>query len=178
MREQKTTRKRNIWIHQQIEGGRSVQDVAKDVGLPERRITQILSAYAKGCMGPGRPNKPEDEASWEAELGQGFREARNRKGMTMRELIDRAKSAGINADLISRFERGSKQPSMQQLQEMCDIIGVSIKEIWPKERKRSQRSEMRRAAHLRPNELVDISALLGKGGRQKNEPKQVGSKRR
>lgn len=177
MKEQ-TTRQRNIWIGKQVQAGRSIGEVAQEAKLPEKRVQGIVDSMKEGRLGPGRPNKPEEAESWESRLGQGFRDARNKSGMTMRELIEKAKEPGINADLISRFERGGKQPNMKQLQDMCRVVGITIQDIWPKERNRSQSSEMKRAGHLRPSELVDVSALLGKAGRERNERKQVGRERR
>lgn len=168
---EQTTRQRNKWIDSQVKAGRPIAEVAKEANLTEGKVREVVDGIKHGRFGPGRPLTPPGpgKPTWEAELGGKFRKARNDSGLTMKELIERTKERGINADMISRFERGDKQPSMLQLQDMCRVLGIAISDIWPAERKRSQQTEMRRAGHLRPNEVVDVQALLGKTERDRNE---------
>lgn len=170
-RVERTTRQRNQWIDSQVKAGRPVAEVAKEANLTETKVREVVDGIKHGRLGPGRPLKPigPGKPTWESVLGGKFRQARNNSGLTMKELIERTKERGINADLISRFERGDKQPSMKQLQDMCRVLGITISDIWPTEKHRSQQTEMRRAGHLRPNEVVDLQALLGRTDRDRNE---------
>ncbi len=168
---ERTTRQRNIWVDSQVKAGKPIAEVAKEAKLTPAKVETIIEGIQQGRLGPGRPGKQESSDSWEAELGGKFREERNKAGITMAELISKTTARGINADLISRFERGEKQPSMIQLSDMCRALGIKITAIWPKERHRNQQTEMQRAGHLRPSEVVDLSALLGKNIRRRNERK-------
>lgn len=169
-----TTRKRNIWIDKQIRSGRPISAVAKEAGVPENKALQIVVDMQNGKLGPGRPSIDKStpgRQTWEEKLGSQFRAARNRVGMTMMELVSKSKEQGIHADLISRFERGQKQPNMDQLQDMCRVLGITITEIWPPDRERDQKTELKRAGHLRPNEIVDVNVMLGRASRHRNEPR-------
>ena len=52
-----------------------------------------------------------------------IKEIRNRKGLTQAEV---AAAIGVSPVVYSRYETGSRQPSVDVLVQMADIFGVSV----------------------------------------------------
>lgn len=60
------------------------------------------------------------------ELGELFRSARERKGLLMREL-----AAKIEVDIaqISRFEKGDRRPTKEQIVKLIDVLQLEKEEV-------------------------------------------------
>lgn len=55
-----------------------------------------------------------------------WREARQRSGLSQE---DAAEAVGIDANSISRYERGERQPSLIIACRLCRVYGCSLKDI-------------------------------------------------
>jgi transcriptional regulator with XRE-family HTH domain/mannose-6-phosphate isomerase-like protein (cupin superfamily) len=64
-------------------------------------------------------------------LGSRLRQARQRSGMTLREV---ARQLGVSASFVSQLENGKSQPSVVTLYSLTQLLGVSIDEMFELER--------------------------------------------
>lgn len=64
-------------------------------------------------------------------LGSRLRQARQRSGMTLREV---ARQLGVSASFVSQLENGKSQPSVVTLYSLTQLLGVSIDQMFELER--------------------------------------------
>jgi transcriptional regulator with XRE-family HTH domain len=66
-------------------------------------------------------------------LGSRLRRARQRSGLTLREV---ARQLGVSASFVSQLENGKSQPSVVTLYSLTQLLGVSIDQMFEPERAR------------------------------------------
>lgn len=59
--------------------------------------------------------------------GQRIAALRERRGMTKAEL---AIKAGLSPSLITKIEKGENKPSLDSLEALCNVLGISVKEFF------------------------------------------------
>jgi transcriptional regulator with XRE-family HTH domain len=62
--------------------------------------------------------------------GRRIRAFRKLKGYTQESF---AKHLGISVSVIGEVERGNKVPSKQLVEEMAELLGISVEELAPKD---------------------------------------------
>ena len=62
----------------------------------------------------------------EKRLSSLIAEKRKEKKLTQQELAD---AAGMNRTMLSHLEQGSYVPSLQQLNALCDVLGLTVKDL-------------------------------------------------
>ena len=77
---------------------------------------------------PIAPQSPEDATA--VNLGLQLRTARQKSGMTLREL---ARKLGVSPSFLSQIENGKSQPSVATLYSMAQTLGVSIDHLFESE---------------------------------------------
>ena len=60
-------------------------------------------------------------------VGERLREARQRRGVTVRSL---ARELGVSASLVSQIETGKSQPSVSTLYAMTTALGISVEDVF------------------------------------------------
>jgi transcriptional regulator with XRE-family HTH domain len=63
-----------------------------------------------------------------------LRQWRERRGLSLHQLADRA---GVNYVTITRIENGRMSPTVTMLQKLAAALGISVREFFPVERRRS-----------------------------------------
>jgi transcriptional regulator with XRE-family HTH domain len=80
---------------------------------------------------PATRDKSEAPERWPARLvGGRLREARQRRDMTQDDV---AREAGLTKSFVSAVERGETSPSIGSLYRLCEVLGVSIAELFETE---------------------------------------------
>ena len=67
------------------------------------------------------------EVSAPSQIGERLREARNRKGMTVREI---ARRVGVSPSLISQIERDKVNPSVSTLWGLVTVLGLTMGDLF------------------------------------------------
>ena len=60
-------------------------------------------------------------------VGERLREARQRRGVSVRSL---ARDLGVSASLISQIETGKSQPSVSTLYAITTALGISVEDVF------------------------------------------------
>ena len=60
------------------------------------------------------------------DIGKRIKKIRSDKGLTQKQL---AKIAGIGEMTISQYERGVRQPKVEQLQRIVNVLGISMNQL-------------------------------------------------
>ena len=77
-------------------------------------------------MEASRIDAPAD-LSTPSKIGERLREARNRKGLTVREI---ARQIGVSPSLISQIERDKVNPSVSTLWGLVTVLGLTMGELF------------------------------------------------
>ncbi|MEJ5919663.1 helix-turn-helix transcriptional regulator [Corynebacterium sp. H78] len=75
---------------------------------------------------PAAPLTPSREPLLREALGGALRDIRNRNGLTLRELSDRA---AISPGYLSELERGRKEVSSELLASVCNALDVAVSDV-------------------------------------------------
>jgi quercetin dioxygenase-like cupin family protein/DNA-binding XRE family transcriptional regulator len=110
--------------------------VNKDEAAPQ-------SAVREGASGPAQ-----------ADVGLRLRQARERKGISVRELSRRV---NLSASLISQVELGKTSPSVGTLYAICSELGLSLDEVFAE----SATNGRARPGAVAPAAVRDDPAFLG-----------------
>ena len=60
------------------------------------------------------------------DIGKRIKKIRSDKGLTQKQL---AKIAGVGEMTISQYERGVRQPKVEQLQRIVNVLGISMNQL-------------------------------------------------
>jgi transcriptional regulator with XRE-family HTH domain len=74
--------------------------------------------------------KPVPEVPAPSQIGERLREARSRKGMTVREI---ARRVGVSPSLISQIERDKVNPSVSTLWSLVTVLGLTMGDLFSEE---------------------------------------------
>ena len=86
-------------------------------------------------------------------VGSRLRELRRRAGFTQADLAERMEPT-IETETVSRYERGTRIPSIKQLEALCEALDTDLAAFW-----RGEHDSVIPAGA--PSELVDLVVLLG-----------------
>jgi DNA-binding XRE family transcriptional regulator/quercetin dioxygenase-like cupin family protein len=70
---------------------------------------------------------PGNELSAPSQIGERLRQARNRKGLTVREI---ARQVGVSPSLISQIERDKVNPSVSTLWGLVTVLGLTMGDLF------------------------------------------------
>jgi len=74
---------------------------------------------------------PVPDVPGHSQIGERLREARSRKGMTVREI---ARRVGVSPSLISQIERDKVNPSVSTLWSLVTVLGLTMGDLFSEER--------------------------------------------
>ena len=72
-------------------------------------------------------NRAADNQSISNQIGSRIRKYRNQRGLTQETL---ALNSGINVSFLGDIERGTKKPSVESLEKLLKVLGVSFQEFF------------------------------------------------
>src|SRR5437763_16648400 len=99
---------------------------------------------------PQKPRGPIADVRISKDLGSRLRQARERKGFTVRGL---ARYVGVSPSLVSQIERGRVMPSVGTLYSLANELGLVVDDLFSGAQprgKKSDRSEMTAADVVNP----------------------------
>jgi len=108
-------------------------DLVRDIRDCEDTLDQLLSVrevplavpsgFFRTSSAPREPLPPRDAGALSRQVGEKIRAARERRGMTQRELSE---LTGIKRPNIARLERGSGLPNLATLLRVANGLGVTL----------------------------------------------------
>lgn len=83
----------------------------------------------------GRPPKEPDLTTYAGRLGARLRALRTERGMTVADVREAlaGRSVAVTEDTVRAWERGSRSPSLENIQPLAATYGVSADDVLPAE---------------------------------------------
>jgi transcriptional regulator with XRE-family HTH domain len=103
-------------------------------------------------------------------LGSRLRLARQRSGLTLREV---ARRLGVSASFVSQLENGKSQPSVVTLYSLTQLLGVSIDQMFEQDRSPASGeapASRRRQAKRGPGDATRRRCRGAAGRREPDQP--------